>query len=180
MYFYSADILLTLLSLKNIFMHFLLIYKLQKKSPSHWCPVLISCMLHQAYENIGETCWNIILWRARLTMVKKANQICGSFLLNIFIHLLTDQRIPGPVSCRCLNGLLETPSRWHVTIYIHFYGSSHVQHCHNFKLIEIDRWLIKVDGWLIDTSMCQFTWMCKSLGKFTTKSFLRVNLQANT
>ncbi len=34
-----------------------------------------------------------------------------------FVHLWTDQRIPGPVSCRCPSGLLETPPRWHATIY---------------------------------------------------------------
>ena len=33
------------------------------------------------------------------------------------VHLWTDQRIPGPVSCRCPGGLLETLPRWHVTIY---------------------------------------------------------------
>ncbi len=33
------------------------------------------------------------------------------------VHLWTDQRIPGPVSCRCPGGSLETPPRWHVTIY---------------------------------------------------------------
>ncbi len=33
----------------------------------------------------------------------------------------TDQRIPGPVSCRCPGGSLETPPRWHATIYIQNY-----------------------------------------------------------
>ena len=49
---------------------------------------------------------------------KKANQMCGSFLFFKFlclVHLWTDQRIPGPVSCRCPGGLLETPPRWHAT-----------------------------------------------------------------
>ncbi len=65
----------------------------------------------------------------------KANQVCDScfskFLssrclpnLLIFkgllyiglVHLWTDQRIPGPVSCRCPGGSLDTPPRWHVTI----------------------------------------------------------------
>ena len=30
--------------------------------------------------------------------------------------LWMDQRIPGPVSCRCPSGSLETPPRWHATI----------------------------------------------------------------
>ena len=33
------------------------------------------------------------------------------------VHLWTDQRIPGPVSCCCPSGSMETPPRWHVTIY---------------------------------------------------------------
>ncbi len=32
------------------------------------------------------------------------------------VHLWTDQRIPGPVSCHCRGGSLETPPRWHATI----------------------------------------------------------------
>ncbi len=39
----------------------------------------------------------------------------GNYLAGL---LWTDQRIPGPVSCRCPGGLLETPPRWHATIYI--------------------------------------------------------------
>ena len=72
-----------------------------------------------------------MLWRARLTLskLKKANQMCGSFLfLNFYlggylaciilrVHLWKNQRIPGPVSCRCPGGSLETPLRWHATIY---------------------------------------------------------------
>ncbi len=40
----------------------------------------------------------------------------GGYLACLLVHLWTDQRIPGPVSCRCPSGLLETPSRWHATI----------------------------------------------------------------
>ncbi len=35
------------------------------------------------------------------------------------VHLWTDQRIPGPVSCRCPGGLWETPPRWHATIVMY-------------------------------------------------------------
>ena len=64
----------------------------------------------------------IVTCQAHPVLVKKANQMCGLFLLKNFIqviiHLWTDQRIPGPVSCRCPNGLLETPPRWQATICI--------------------------------------------------------------
>ncbi len=61
----------------------------------------------------------IVTCQAHPALVKKANQMCGSFLLIFFylVHLWTDQRIPGPVSCRCPSGSLETPPRWHATIY---------------------------------------------------------------
>ena len=36
------------------------------------------------------------------------------------VHLWTDQRIPGPMSCRCPSGSLEDPPRWHATIYLLF------------------------------------------------------------
>ncbi len=39
----------------------------------------------------------------------------GTFISLSF--LWTDQMIPGPVSCRCPSGSLETPPRWHATIY---------------------------------------------------------------
>ncbi len=43
----------------------------------------------------------------------------GGYLAYVgLVHLWTDQRIPGPVSCRCPSGLLETPPRWHATIYM--------------------------------------------------------------
>ncbi len=50
---------------------------------------------------------------------KKANQMCDSFLFK-FLYLWTDQRIPGPVSCLCTSGSLETPPRWHATVYTIF------------------------------------------------------------
>ena len=54
--------------------------------------------------------------------------MCGSFFSNFYlggdltclflrVHLWTDQRIPSPVSCRCPGGSLETPPRWHATMY---------------------------------------------------------------
>ena len=49
--------------------------------------------------------------QAHPVLVKKANQMCGLCLFKFFI--------PGPVSCRCPGGLLETPPRWHATIYIY-------------------------------------------------------------
>ncbi len=53
----------------------------------------------------------IVMCQAHLALVKKANQMCGSFLI----------RIPGPVSCRCPSGSLETPPRWHATRQFTFY-----------------------------------------------------------
>ncbi len=59
--------------------------------------------------------------------------MCGSFLFFNFlsrwlsvglVHLWTDQRIPGPVSCRCLSGSLETLPRWHATVYWTFQSLS--------------------------------------------------------
>ncbi len=65
----------------------------------------------------------IVTCQAHPVLVKKANQVCGSFLAPQvggspvgLVHLWTDQRIPGPMSCRCLSGLLETLPRWHATI----------------------------------------------------------------
>ncbi len=63
-----------------------------------------------------ESMVSIVTCQAQPVLVKKANQMCGSFLLGL-VHLWTDQRIPGPVSCCCPSGLLETPSRWHGTVY---------------------------------------------------------------
>ncbi len=56
----------------------------------------------------------------------KANQVCDSFFLKFLsrwlpvglVHLWTDQRIPGPVPCCCPGGSLETPPRWHATIFL--------------------------------------------------------------
>ena len=52
----------------------------------------------------------------------KVNQVCDSCFLNFCLggYLWTDQRIPGPVSCRCPGGSLETPPRWHATISLYF------------------------------------------------------------
>ncbi len=36
--------------------------------------------------------------------------------IHLYIH--EETLIPGPVSCRCPSGLLETPPRWHATIYM--------------------------------------------------------------
>ncbi len=55
--------------------------------------------------------------QAHPVLVKKANQVCGSF----FLIFLSRWRIPDPMSCRCPEprvGLLETPPRWHMTIYM--------------------------------------------------------------
>ena len=55
---------------------------------------------------------HIVTCQAHPVLVKKAIQTCGFFLCVY--------RIPGPVSCRCPEpraGLLETPPRWHATIY---------------------------------------------------------------
>ncbi len=49
---------------------------------------------------------NIILSENMVTC--QANPVCGSF--------------PGPMSCRCPSGLLETPPRWHATIYNSVFG----------------------------------------------------------
>ncbi len=54
----------------------------------------------------------IVTCQAHPVLVKKANQMCGSFLCG------RTKGLPGPVSCRCPSGLLETPSRWHATIYL--------------------------------------------------------------
>ena len=32
------------------------------------------------------------------------------------VQFVPFKRIPGPVSCRCPGGSLETPPRWHVTV----------------------------------------------------------------
>ncbi len=54
----------------------------------------------------------IVTCQAHPVLVKKVNQRCGSFLFKIFAWVT----VPGPVSCRCPGGLLETPPRWHATI----------------------------------------------------------------
>ncbi len=85
--------------------------------------------------------------QAHPVLVKKANQMCGSFLLKFLsrwlssllivkclglVHLWTDQRIPGPVSCRCPNGSLETPPRWHATISIFMQSDKTSIYCSTF------------------------------------------------
>ncbi len=45
-------------------------------------------------------------------------KLLSRWLSSLLVHLWTDQRIPGPMSCRCPSGSLETPPRWHATIYI--------------------------------------------------------------
>ena len=58
----------------------------------------------------------IVTCQAHPVLVKKANQMCGFFLNFLWYRYLAI--IPGPVSCRCLGGLLKTPPRWHATIFI--------------------------------------------------------------
>ena len=43
----------------------------------------------------------------------------GGFSKHMLFFYLGGYDIPGPVSCRCPSGSLETPPRWHATISIY-------------------------------------------------------------
>ena len=70
------------------------------------------------------TCKYIVTCQAHPVLVKKVNQMCGSFLFGGspvgLVHLWTYQRIPGPVSWRCPGGLLGTTPHWHTTRHLTF------------------------------------------------------------
>ncbi len=75
-------------------------------------------------------------------LVKSRSNVRSVSFLN-FYHLWTDLRIPDPVSCRCTEprvGLLETPPRWHATIYTSALSQG-LNHCHRGS---INRFFIKV------------------------------------
>ncbi len=61
----------------------------------------------------------------------------GPFLFFFkFLQVITDQRIPDPVSCRWV-GLLETPPRWHATIICRFFHSEENSKCRNIQYMQI-------------------------------------------
>ncbi len=77
------------------------------------------------------------MWCARFTVLVKTGQMWGPFLFKflkvvitrlVMCRNLTDQRVPGPVSCRCPEprvGLLETLPRWQATIYSNCWYKDH-------------------------------------------------------
>ena len=67
------------------------------------CNHIVTCQAHPALVKRGQ--WSVCVFQ---------------FWLSCPVHLLTDQRIPGPclVAARSQGGLLETPPRWHATIYL--------------------------------------------------------------
>ncbi len=62
-------------------------------------------------QKMWETKWYIVTCQAHPVLVKKANQMCGSFLFKIFMSR------SGPLVDGPKGGLLETPPRWHATIF---------------------------------------------------------------
>ena len=70
-----------------------------------------------------------------------------------FVHLWTDQMSPGPVSCRCPGGSLETPPRCHATILFEsrrvqlWAGRCHVSRCLSRFLHDATHLLFFADGW---------------------------------
>ena len=76
------------------------------------CPVyhyIVTCQAHPVLVKKGES-------NVRFVLFKFLSRWLPNLLVGL-VHLWMDQRIPGPVSCRCRGGSLETPPCWHATIY---------------------------------------------------------------
>ena len=71
---------------------------------------IVTCQAHPVLVKKGES---------NVRFVPFKTFYLGGYLVCLgLVHLWTDQRIPGPVSCRCPGGSLETLPRWYATIYL--------------------------------------------------------------